>query len=322
VTSLPDISDNAAWREAPARLSVLIPFHLDDPRPLLVTLDALARGAGGGVELIVLDDGAAAPDLTREVRALMRAFKTPSRLISNPCNEGRARGRNRLAAAARAAHLLLLDSDMAPEAGDFLKTYLACCARNEPLVFGGFSVERAPRRRETDLHRRLQAMGECLPAAKRQEDPCKYVCASNLLVRRDVLEAEPFDPGFTGWGWEDVEWGLRAGRRFGVVHIDNPATHLGLDGTDVLLAKYEQSAANFARLLKLHPAETQRFPLHRWALRLRRLPWRNGLRGLLRGAALAPILPLRARALALKTYRAALYAEVIAPPRAFRTATA
>ena len=59
--------------------------------------------------------------------------------------------------------------------------------------------------------------------------PEKYVFTSNLLIRRDVFDAEPFDAGFVGWGWEDVEWGMRVSRRHPIAHIDNPATHLGLD---------------------------------------------------------------------------------------------
>src|SRR5690606_23100227 len=93
------------------------------------------------------------------------------------------------------------------------------------------------------LHRALAVGGDCLPAAERRHAPEKYVFTSNLLVRRDVFETERFDEGFSGWGWEDVEWGMRVARRWPIVHIDNPATHLGLDDAETLAAKYEQSTA-------------------------------------------------------------------------------
>jgi len=34
-----------------------------------------------------------------------------------------------------------------------------------------------------------------------------------------VLAAEPFDTGFKGWGWEDVEWALRAAKRWPIRRI-------------------------------------------------------------------------------------------------------
>jgi glycosyltransferase involved in cell wall biosynthesis len=303
--------DNAAWQKSTARLSVLIPFYGDDPRPLLIALEALACGAKEGVELVVLDDGGKDPARTFDVRSLLATFKTPARFIANLCNEGRARGRNRLVAAARGRHLLLLDSDMAPEAENFLERYLALAAADAALAFGGFSVEGAPDAPETALHKRVQSMGECLPAALRAKDPLKYVYTSNLLVRRDVLQSEPFDEEFRGWGFEDVDWGMRVGKRFDVLQIDNPATHLGLDHAEDLIAKYDQSVQNFSRLLGRHGDAVRRFPLHRWALRLKRVPHRGRVRSLLKALAMTPVAPLGMRARALKVYRAALYADVV-----------
>ena len=72
------------------------------------------------------------------------------------------------------------------------------------------------------------------------------------MIRRDIFEAEPFDPSFVGWGWEDVEWGMRVSRRHPIAHIDNPATHLGLAPAAAMAAKFEQSAANFARVVAAH----------------------------------------------------------------------
>ena len=40
----------------------------------------------------------------------------PARAVRLPANEGRAKGRNRLAGHARGGHLLFLDTDMLPDA--------------------------------------------------------------------------------------------------------------------------------------------------------------------------------------------------------------
>ena len=300
------------WATATPTLSVLIPFFRDDPTALIGVLEREAAGLGGRVEIVTLDDGGGVPSLVRRTALQVSALGAPARLVALELNQGRARGRNRLAAHARARHLLFLDSDMAPDAEDFLAAYLARIDRDDPaVVFGGFSMKQASRARRFAVHRALSLRGECLPAAMRSLQPEKYVYTSNLLVRRDVFEAEAFDESFSGWGWEDVEWGMRVARRYGVVHIDNPATHLGLDPTETLAGKYEQSAQNFARVIARHPEVVKTYPSYRLALALKRLPAVKAWRGVLKWTAVRSPAPVVARVLALKAYRAALYAEVV-----------
>ncbi len=310
---LETVCDNHAWAQPCPTVSVLIPFYKDDPRRLLAHLDAEAALLGGKVEIVLLDDGSGDQRLTDAAREAVEAAATPARLVALSENQGRARGRNRLAAHGRARHLLFLDSDMAPDAPDFLKRYIAMIEAGDPsVVFGGFSVEAASARPAHALHIALAKRAECLPAHLRAEQPEKYVFTSNLLVRRDVFETEAFDEGFSGWGWEDVEWGMRVARRYGVQHIDNPATHLGLDTAEALAGKYEQSAGNFARVVAAHPQIVSAYPSYRMAKALKRLPVRGLLRHVLRRVATSPHGPLIARVMAMKAYRAALYAEVIA----------
>jgi hypothetical protein len=305
------IVDNAAWAGAAPRLSVLIPFFRYDPRRLLARLDEEAARTDGAVEILALDDGGGDPALTEGASLQIAGMASPARLIALSGNEGRARGRNRLAAAARARHLLLIDCDMAPDAPDYLRRYLALVDRDVAAAFGGFSVARCEPTRDQTLHRALQQRAECLPARRRARQPEKYVYTSNLLVRRDVFETEAFDEGFTGWGWEDVEWGMRVAARFEVLQIENTATHLGLDDSAVLAGKYEQSVSNFARVVARHPEVVRAYPSYRVARVLKALPWRPRWRPLLKAAALKPAVPLTARILAMKVYRAALYAEVV-----------
>ena len=302
---------NARWDGASPRLSVLTPFHRDDPGPLLAALATEAQALGGAAEVVLLDDAGGDAALSAAAQAAVAALPLPALLIRLSANEGRARGRNRLAAAARGRHLLFVDSDMLPDAADFLQAWLALAAEQDPpAAFGGFSLKQTRPGPAERLHHAVQAAGETPSAAERSGAPGKWVCGSNLLVRRDVLEAEPFDEGFSGWGWEDTEWGARVHARFGVRHVDNPASHLGLDTAAALVAKYEQSPANFARLHDRHPQLVESFPTWRYARWIRRLPGRRPLRRALRAVALSGLAPLQARAAALRLYRAALYAEV------------
>lgn len=301
------VDDNAAWPGALPRLSVLIPFLRDDPTALL---RALAAAPTMQAEIVVLDDGTNDPALTDRLVGLAAALPLPVRLITLASNEGRSRGRNRLAGAARGGHLLFLDSDMLPDAPDFLARWLTVIDAEDPAVaFGGFSLKQASTAPRFAVHRALAERSETLDAARRSLTPEKYVYTSNLMVRRDVFEAEGFDPGFSGWGWEDVEWAMRVSRRWPVRHVDVPATHMGLDEVSALAGKYEQSAANFARVVDRHFDVVSTYPSYRAARRLKRVPGLGLVRPWFKRFALTEAAPAPARAFALRLYRAALYAD-------------
>ena len=306
------MTDSPAWKKAKPAVSVLIPFLRDDPSELLNLLDEEAASVGGAVEIVVLDDGTRDAALTARLTHQIRTMALPVRLLTLTANEGRSIGRNRLASAARGGSLLFLDSDMRPDHRRFLRDWADLAAREDPAVaFGGFSLLQAPTDARFAVHRAIAAKSECVPWMERARQPEKYVYTSNLLVRRDVFEAEGFDPGFTGWGWEDVEWAMRVSRRFRVVHLDNTATHMGLDTVTALAGKYEQSAPNFARMAERHPAIVATYPSYRAARLLKRLPGLTALRQVMRRGADTGWLPVAARAFSLRLYRAALYADAV-----------
>ena len=309
------IIDNDAWAPTGApvrpRLSVLIPFLNDDPRRLIAALDCEAAHLAGQVEVVLLDDGSD-DELAHEILAAIQALNSPARLIQLFVNEGRSKGRTRLARHSRGAHLLFLDSDMLPDAPDFLARYLELIDAQLPAIaFGGFSLEQIDPWPEHRLHCKLAQRSDCAPAAVRRKDPAKFVFTSNLLIARSLFEAEPFDEGFVGWGWEDVEWGVRVSRTHQIVHLDNPATHLGLDSAGIIAMKYEQSAANFGRILEAHPDVVRRYGTYRVGRILKVMPMLDLWRPLLKAIALAEPAPLGLRAFFMRLYRVAVTADAI-----------
>ena len=302
------VVNNAAWANATPRLSVLIPTFRDDPSALLKALDDPTTRA----EIIVLDDGSGDEALANRIAGRIERLRLPARLIRLTSNQGRAKGRNRLASHARAGHFLFLDSDMLPNPENFLARWAALAeGENTPIAFGGFTLEQTPLRPEHALHRAMALKSDCTPAPERAKSPEKHVFTSNLLVRRDVFETVEFDEGFTGWGWEDVEWAMRVGRHHPILHIDNSATHLGLDTASAMAAKYEQSASNFARVVSAHRDIVSAYPSYRVARALKPFPGRDIWRPMLKAFALNEAAPTSLRAFAMRLYRAALYCEAV-----------
>lgn len=303
--------DNPNWAGGRPRLSILTPFKGDDPTPLIAALGREARLPAEQAELLILDDGTGDPALAARVEAAVAALPLPARFIRLDANEGRSKGRNRLVGHARGEWLLFLDSDMLPDRPDFIAAWLDLIGQDEPAVaFGGFSLDQAPISPGNDLHRAIAEGSDCQPAAVRARMPEK-IFTSNLLIRRDVFAAESFDEDFQGWGWEDVEWGMRVAARWPIRHVDNTATHLGLDSAETLIGKYEQSVGNFLKITARHPDLMARYGSLKIAKLLRRAPLLQRFRPLLKAYVLARTPPVKSRAFALRLYRAALYAEAM-----------
>jgi hypothetical protein len=104
---------------------------------------------------------------------------------------------------------------------------------------------------------------------------------------------------------------MRVAAKYGVSHIDNTATHMGLDTPETLARKYEQSVGNFKRVIEKHPQVVSQYPSYKVAKLLRKIPFTGASRPVIKAVGLSPFLPVKVRAFALRLYRAALYAQVV-----------
>lgn len=305
------VYDNHLWTFAQPRISICVPIHRVDAAPLVGALSWCQSSALA--ELVLYDDGSQSPDLLAALRHAADSAAMPVRVVVASDNRGRAAARNAAIQHARADWLLLLDADMWPDEAEFISAYVGAskAAGRPAVVVGGYSLKQASWDKRFRLHRWQSLRSECLPSAIRRREPGRYVFTSNVLAHRRVLAECPFDEAFAGWGWEDVDWGLRAERSFPVLHIDNTATHLGLDDADSLMGKYRRSGINFARLADRHPDAIAQTPLMRGARAVRGLPMRGLFRAIAGFVARDPlgVIPIGLRGLALKAWRALVYAE-------------
>jgi glycosyltransferase involved in cell wall biosynthesis len=305
------VYDNIYWRGAAPRISICVPAYRHDVSALM---EAIAGCASSGLaELIIYDDGSGDPDLLDRIEGHASYTLAAIRVVFAEKNRGRSAARNAATRHARADWILLLDADMLPDDTRFLERYFDTIdAMWEPsIVVGGYSLKASPRNRRVALHRWLFESSECVNAEARRGSPSRYVFASNVLLHRLVLDTAPFDESFAGWGWEGADWGLRAQNWFPVLHIDNTATHLGLDTDEALMGKHARSGANFLLLTRRHPQAARKMPLFRLAKRFKRLPFRKTLTTLTAATARLRILPLGLRGRALKMWRALIYAEAL-----------
>lgn len=265
-------------------VSVLIPvFNWDLSRLTRCLLTEIEAGdLRGQVELIVADDCSTAAELRAANKALFGSLPPASaRYLELEHNLGRAAIRNFLVAQSSGEFLLFLDADVAPDSGDFLRKYLESARVNSfDVICGGISyAQRTLPDRSYDFYVYMSSRAALHPVAIRNRLPWRWVFTSNIMIRRSAFEATAFDERFTGYGYEDIEWGIRLARNFRILHVENPVSHLGLLDRHSLLKKMRGSIPNYHLLATLHPQE---FAKMRVALLVRALLWlpSMALRGL------------------------------------------
>lgn len=292
-------------------LSILVPYYHDDPVLLLNDLLVQAQAAGG-TEILMYDDGTIDANVNARLVSTAKKSTAPISLFFARENKGRSCARNYLKSQARAEWVLFLDADMRPVEMHFLDDYLAeIKTDNADIIFGGFTVPRQKQSAETELHRVFSQTSDCLSAKQRSQNGAQYVCSSNLCVRSEILDAEPFDTGFTGWGWEDSEWAARVAAKYRLKHADIPALHLGLETTDTLLNRFKNSGANYMRFTNAHPELAKTLMLYKLSKKLKHVPGQKLMRPVLRSLVRTNVLPTKIRLIALKLWRASWYAEVV-----------
>lgn len=188
-------------------------------------------------------------------------------------NVGRSAARNALLAMSTGTHLLFLDDDVLPDRPTFVRDYLELADKGASAVCGGISYEQCPPPSPSQaFYLRYSSRASVAPARTRMLRPWAWVYTANVMVARDTISKVPFEEAFVGYGYEDLEWGLRLQGTGHLQHIDNSVTHLGLLTREELADKAAQAANNLVHLCRLHPSQAESLPLVRMARRLSCLP--------------------------------------------------
>ncbi len=176
------------------------------------------------------------------------------KIIRSDENRGRAAARNMGIQAATGRVVVMLDDDMevVPE---FLEAHLRIHdAREKAVVLG--KIAAAPELGRAPFLRYLDSRGpEKIPRG--EAIPAKYFVTGNVSVPRSALEkVGGFDEGFSLYGGEDTELGMRLGKA-GYVFLYAPdalAHHLHIVGIDRLCERLSAYGRNgLPGMVERHP---------------------------------------------------------------------
>lgn len=240
------------------RLSILIPVFNWDISLLLTKLYTEIRASefATAIEIIIIDDYSGNMDTKLQNRTTVLQY-TNERLnyIELEKNIGRAAIRNVLVEKAKGEYLLFLDVDVLPDDGDFLSKYWNFLSQDKySIVCGGISYKnRIIYGQEFDFYIYLFGTKGFKSAKQRNENPWRQLLTSNVMVKKNVLMMVPFDERFTGYGYEDNEWGIRLMHQQKILHIDNTVSHLGIQSKAEAYKKMRESIAGYLLLADIHP---------------------------------------------------------------------
>ncbi len=223
-----------------ASLSILIPVFNQSCGGLVARLRQLCDAVAWlEYEIIVADD--ASTNLEIQARNALINGMPNCRFVVKEQNGGAGATRNFLAKSSRYERLLFLDCDVTlPD--NFIRNYLEVPLTD--VLNGGLSFLPPA---DGDVHN-LRYLYEKREAPKhtaqiRNKQPFASFRSTNFMVRREVMQACPFDE--TLRRYEDVLWGKHLEQNgFKIVHIDNPVLIDDYDDNPSYLRKVEKDMDN------------------------------------------------------------------------------
>lgn len=213
-------------------LSILIPTYNYDCSSLVNELNTLCTRAGIKYEIIVGNDGSIIDlqnleDLTQS----LDNFK----FLDFKENRGRSAIRNVLAKEAKYDKLLFIDSDMKIYKDDFIENYIK---EDSPVISGGIKVIQDNNPKYL-LHKKYE-----------ENRSVNIATTSNLLVSKDVFAENNFIENVKKYGYEDIIFSQRVGKKYGIKFICNPLIHNGPIPTETFIKRISEATEVLVELYK------------------------------------------------------------------------
>ncbi len=226
-------------------VSVLIPvFNYDIG--LLAEQISVQLVALKGAEIIICDDGS---DMKFRTQNRLHSEKFGVKYVQNEINIGRSSTRNRLADEACNDILIFLDSDICVQNRNFVVQYLENSSTAE-IIFGGIAYSDAPPD-EPELFLRwfYGKRREEIAAYERSKQANRLFMTGNFCIKKSVFNKVRFNEQLRTYGHEDTLFAYElAASGFRVLHIENPALHIGLEPCDIFLRKTVAAIDNMLKI--------------------------------------------------------------------------
>lgn len=218
-------------------LSILIPTKDYDCHILVEELHKQGESMGLPYEIIIGEDGTAEENL--RLNAIADSLAHCRRIIKKT-NIGRAAIRNLLAKESRYANLIFIDCDAVVENNRFLSLYANALATDSVVCGGLYHAKEQPDDRCSLRYRYEKEADKLRGATTRSKAPYERFATFNFAIKKDLFTSILFDESIIRYGHEDTLFGKELERRgVGILHIDNPLLHNGLEDNAVFLAKSE-----------------------------------------------------------------------------------
>lgn len=227
-------------------LSICIPVYKTEVSELVHELLKQGSRLEQPIEILIGDDacGTWHKEEYEEIGQLENV-----RLIEHSENLGRSANRNELARLSRYPYLLFVDGDAQIPNRDFLLSYLKCIEAST-VVYGGCSYPSSPPQDPALTLRWLYGrQRESRTARERNKEPYASFSTFNFLIPRRIFSSIRLDTALIGYGHEDTLFGHSLkDKGVNILHIDNPAIHLGLEPSGSFLDKTDQGILNLHRI--------------------------------------------------------------------------
>ncbi len=238
-------------------LSICIPVYNFSVVSLVKNLHQQAINEKINFEIIVVDDFSTSAEKfeNREIQNLQNV-----QYFELEKNIGRSRIRNFLCEKANFEFLLFLDCDSKIPDSFFIKRYLVDIQPNR-VIYGGRNYEIIPPQNKNYFLRwKYGILRESKNAKERNIISHRSFTTNNFLIPKKVLKNVKFNENLEGYGHEDTLLGYELLKnRIEIFHIDNPATHIGLETAAEFLQKTQNGVKNLNIIAEMYQNETQIF---------------------------------------------------------------
>ena len=221
-------------------ISILIPCYNYNAFNLICILEKQALTLGVIFEIICIDDASFSNlnETNQKINTL-----TNCKFFESKKNIGRSANRQLLADKAHYDWLLFIDVDVTPLNGNFIEVYMTEIKKEFEVIFGGFNYENKINN-SSSLRYAFGKSREEIPSSIRNKNPYKYAISSNFLIKKKVFNSINKQIKSNSYGSDYLFGALLKNNFISINHIDNEATHHGLDENSKFLIKTKKALQN------------------------------------------------------------------------------